>query len=156
MPAFQCAFPDSFATTATTIVASFIPSSPLHFLTVSAIPPCLCGTFPKFGDLLSHRGYDAIGTYRHILPGQTNKWILYYGQAKTPKCVVKSNRHRYHILASVLAHMRDVMQIQPDILREYEHEIHHVTPHLPVSSMVLGCEENLYFERWNSRTHPAI
>ena len=34
---------------------SFIPSSPLHFLTVSAIPPCLCGTFPKFGHLLSHR-----------------------------------------------------------------------------------------------------
>ena len=35
-------------------------SSPLHFLTVSAIPPCLCDTFPKFGDLLSHREYIQI------------------------------------------------------------------------------------------------
>ena len=31
-----------------------------------------------------------------------------------------------------------------------------ITPHLPVSSRVLGCEENLYFECWNSRTHPPI
>ena len=31
-----------------------------------------------------------------------------------------------------------------------------ITPHLPVSSRILGCEENLYFERWNSRTHPPI
>ena len=30
------------------------------------------------------------------------------------------------------------------------------TPHWPVSSRVLGCEKNLYFERWNSRTHPPI
>ena len=30
------------------------------------------------------------------------------------------------------------------------------TPHFPVGSRVLGCEENLYFERWNSRTHPPI
>ena len=30
------------------------------------------------------------------------------------------------------------------------------TPHQPVSSKVLWCEENLYFERWNSRTHPPI
>ena len=27
-----------------------------------------------------------------------------------------------------------------------------ITPHLPVSSRVVGCEENLYFERWNSDT----
>ena len=25
-----------------------------------------------------------------------------------------------------------------------------------MSSRVLGCEENVYFERWNSRTHPPI
>ena len=58
MTAFQCAFPHCFTTnvTATAIAASFIPSSPLHFFTVSAIPPCLCDTFPKFGDLFSHRG----------------------------------------------------------------------------------------------------
>ena len=58
MTAFQCAFPHCFTTnvTATAIAASFIPSSPLHFLTVSAIPPCLGDTFPKFGDLFSHRG----------------------------------------------------------------------------------------------------
>ena len=31
-----------------------------------------------------------------------------------------------------------------------------IIPHLPVSSRVLGCEENLYSERWNSRTHPPI
>ena len=57
MAAFQCAFPHCFTTnvTATAIAASFIPSSPLHFFTVSAIPPCLCDTFPKFGDLFSHR-----------------------------------------------------------------------------------------------------
>ena len=55
--AFQCAFSHCFATkvTVTTIAARFILSSPLHFLTVSAIPPCLCDTFPKFGDLISHR-----------------------------------------------------------------------------------------------------
>ena len=57
MTAFQCAFSHCFTTnvTATAISASFIPSSPLHFFTVSAIPPCLCDTFPKFGDLFSHR-----------------------------------------------------------------------------------------------------
>ena len=57
MTAFQCAFPHCFTTnvTATATAASFIPSSPLHFFTVSAIPPCLCDTFPKFGDLFSHR-----------------------------------------------------------------------------------------------------
>ena len=31
-----------------------------------------------------------------------------------------------------------------------------ITQHLPVSSRILGCEENLYFERWNSRTHQTI
>ena len=50
-------FPHWFTTNvkATALVASFIPSSLLHFFTVSAIPPCLCDTFPKFGDLISHR-----------------------------------------------------------------------------------------------------
>ena len=68
MPEFQCAFPHCFATkvTATTIVASFIPSSPLHFLTVSAIPPCLCGTFPRFGDLLGHRVFTPIITHAPV------------------------------------------------------------------------------------------
>ena len=31
-----------------------------------------------------------------------------------------------------------------------------VTPHLSLRSRVLGCEENLCFERWNSRPHPPI
>ena len=31
-----------------------------------------------------------------------------------------------------------------------------ITPHLLVSSRVLGCEENLYLERWNSWRHPPI
>ena len=37
-----------------------------------------------------------------------------------------------------------------------DHDVAHFTPHWPVSSSVLGCEENLYFERWNSWTHPPI
>ena len=46
-PTYQCAFSHCFATevTATTIAVSFIPNSPLHFITFSAIPPCLCDTF---------------------------------------------------------------------------------------------------------------
>ena len=29
----------------------------------------------------------------------------------------------------------------------------HITPHMPVSSMVLGCGGNLYFERWKTHGH---
>ena len=54
---FSVLFSHCFATkvTATIIATRFIPSSPLHLLTVSAIPPCFWATFPKFGDLISHR-----------------------------------------------------------------------------------------------------
>ena len=54
-----------FATkvTVTKIVASFIPHSPLHFITFSAISACLCDTFPKFGDLISHRDNDTHCNY---------------------------------------------------------------------------------------------
>ena len=31
-----------------------------------------------------------------------------------------------------------------------------IIPHLPMSSRVLGCEENLYLECWNSQPHPPI
>ena len=55
MPAFSHCF--ATKVTATTIVDSFIPSSPLNFLTVSAIPSCLCDTLLKFGNLVGDYGY---------------------------------------------------------------------------------------------------
>ena len=39
---------------------------------------------------------------------------------------------------------------------EAERDENTITPHLPVISRVLGCEENVYFQRWNSRTYPPI
>ena len=53
-------------------------------------------------------------------------------------------------------HRKGLIQMPPEGATKTATGIIVITPHLSVSSRVLGCEENWYFERWNSHTHPPI
>ena len=58
-----------------------------------------------------------------------------------------------------MAHMRvkgSSFHLHSNVIKKFTLANNDITLHKPVSSRVLGCEENLYFERWNSRTHPPI
>ena len=54
----------------------------------------------------------------------------------------------------------NMLVLHPELHEEIDYtnlqENQYIVPHMPVRSRVLGCEENVNFERWNSRPHQPI